>query len=634
MASSNSNSGEGNTDQGGSFSEPAFHQWRLNREWSGTTEDLTRSPSHLAFEADTVIRKLRKFVLHSYVGGWKSLSDLTELPECPPPEVAGNRSVPLSHPWTYRTIRRLLRLMEATADRPKNSPYVPYITVSKSERDLLFEWRPLLKKHDGFRAFTQYLLHHTFRSEREDKILASYSLVRRNFGLDPDYHGGSDLLPDGARAIELLWLYAAFVDPSIRWTNPHPPSGKARVIRQHGVPDKIREEALDFYLDRKGRDGIVLMTNSPDSHYQRKKNLSGLLEEADQTEPEVELPEATYRVVKYHNEMVQDRGGKQMFTRLADNAQEAVDHLKSGVAQIDSDSVAGVRASIRRVRAFEDLPRPVYKASSYTPRPTSVGSNHLMQIPSEALAEMFTPQYVYLDGSKIQLALFEQLARSMDQECPTIRDYLKGHLDGQFDLWQTIGASIDLPDEDASRDAAKRGTYAALYFSGEDNLYRQISKEYAKSSEQSSDAWPSGEDVDGFFDHPVIEELLEVRESMKQRVESDGEIEDAFGIARSADDFSERSNPERTMLSCILQGHELRLMEPLYEMAIEEQRRDREDRFRIALYKYDGILAWIREGNKQREREKWTRRMQEVFDDRAENVLTRLDVEQVGAPDS
>jgi hypothetical protein len=257
-----------------------------------------------------------------------------------------------------------------------------------------------------------------------------------------------------------------------------------------------------------------------------------------------------------------------------------------------------------------------------------------MQIPSEALAEMFTPHYMYLDGSKIQLALFERLARRMDERCPTIRDYLKRHLSGEFDLWQEIASSVDLPDESASRDAAKRGTYAALYFSGEDNLHRELCSEYAKSCEGSSDSWPQGDDVQGFFDHPVIEELLEVRQSMKKKVESEGEIEDAFGIARSVENFSERSNPERTMLSCILQGHELRLMEPLYEMAIEEQRRDREDRFRIALYKYDGILVWIREGNKQREREKCTRRMQEVFDDRAEDVLTRLDVEQVGAPDS
>jgi hypothetical protein len=428
----------------------------------------------------------------------------------------------------------------------------------------------------------------------------------------------------------LLWLYAAFIDPSIRWTNPHPQSGKARIIKKHGAPEEIRVEALDFYLDRRGRDGIVLMADSPDSYYQRKKNLSALLEEAERTEPEVELPEATYRVVNYHNEMVKERGGKQMFTRLAENAQRAIDHLKSGVEKIESDSVAGVRASIRRVRAFEDLPRPVYKASSYTPRPTSVGSNHLMQIPSEALAEMFTPHYVYLDGSKIQLALFEQLARSMDQTCPAIRDHLKGHLAGDFDLWKEIASSIDLPDDDASRDAVKRGTYAALYFSGKDNLYRQISKEYAKSAENGPDNWPRGEDVEGFFDHPVIKELLEVRVSMKQKVNSEGVIEDAFGIPRSADDFSERSNPERTMLSCILQGHELRLMYPLYELAMEERESDRGDRFRIALYKYDGILAWIREGNKQRERQKWIRRMERAFNDRAEDVLTRLDVEQIG----
>lgn len=619
---------------------------RLHRSWTGVSDDLPRKFLSATIEydgreisileVDPVLKKFREYVDYSFGRGRKSLSEITELPGIPPPEVQLGGTLPSSHPWRYRSARRLLRVLHATKERPSNSTYIPYIAVSKRERDLLFEWRPLLRKHDGFRAFTQYLIHHTFRTERENEILASKDVVRRNFGVRTDYEGSGAGLPQDARAIELLWLYALLIDPKLRFRDYHHPSGKARTIKEHGIPEEIREEALDFYLDRRGREGVVLMTGaSPDDYYQRNKSLETLLAEADRKEPEVKLPEATFRIIDYHNWLVQDRGGKQMFTELAKNARSAVEHLKSDIDRIDhidDDSVAGIRASIRRIRSFENLPRPVYKPAKFTPRPTSLGGNHLMQIPSEALAEMFTSHHVYLDGSKIQLALFERFARKMGEGCPTVREYLQRHLYGEFDLWREIGSSMDLQDEGARRDAAKRGMYAALYFSGAPNLYREICETYAASaSDRYSDEWPRGEQIEGFFDHPVVEELLEVREALEEEVESRDYIEDAFGIERSLNDFSDRSNPKRTMLSCLLQGHELKLMRPLYEIAEEERRRDRDDRFRIALYKYDGILLWMREGHKERVRRKWVGRMQETFSEHADDVLTRLDVEEIGA---
>lgn len=248
------------------------------------------------------------------------------------------------------------------------------------------------------------------------------------------------------------------------------------------------------------------------------------------------------------------------------------------------------------------------------------------------MKEMFTPRYIYLDGSKIQLALFEKLARDMGMNCHKITGHLRRHLDGEFDLWSEIGSAIDLPDGDARRQAAKRATYAALYFSGEPNLYRVLCSEYAKAT--SMNIWPDGNDVEGFFDHPVIQDLSTASKSMKKTLGEKGEIEDAFGVTRAAKDFEERGNPKRTLLSCVLQGHELRLMQPLYDEAIREQERDRADRFRIAIYKYDGIVVWIREGHKERDRKKWIGCLQSAFDEEAEDVLSRLDIEQIGSPKS
>jgi hypothetical protein len=216
--------------------------------------------------------------------------------------------------------------------------------------------------------------------------------------------------------------------------------------------------------------------------------------------------------------------------------------------------------------------------------------------------------------------------------CSVIRRHLQKHLDGEIDLWDELGASLDLPDRSASRQAAKRATYAALYFSGEPNLIRTLCKEYAKATRGSG--WPDEDDVEGFFDHPLVEDLRTARGSMKTYLEEQGEVEDAFGIKRSLEDFESRDNPKRTLLSCVLQGYELDLMWPLYEIAEEERERDEDDRFRIALYKYDGIVVWMREGHKERVRKRWIGEMQEAFDENAEDVLTRLDVERSGPPEN
>jgi hypothetical protein len=366
--------------------------------------------------------------------------------------------------------------------------------------------------------------------------------------------------------------------------------------------------------------------------YRKRKRLEQMLRRAEAHEPEVEMPDATYAVIGYHNSLVQDRGGKSMFTSLAQKADEAIGRLTSGVEDITREDGEGMWATVERVRAFERLPRPIYRTASYTPRPVSVGGNHPMQMPGDVLTAMFTTRYVYLDGSKIQLALFEKLAREIGINCSVLRAHLNEHLDGEIDLWDELGSSLDLPDRSASRQAAKRATYAALYFSGAPNLTKTLCSEYSKATRGNE--WPDGDDVAGFFKHPLVKDLLSARDSMKAHLKEKGGMEDAFGIKRSTGDFSGSKNPARTLLSCVLQGHELKLMWPLYKEAIAERKRNRKDRFRIALYKYDGIVLWVREGHKEREKQKWIGELQDAFNGNAEDVLTRLDLEQDGPPES
>ncbi len=102
-----------------------------------------------------------------------SLSEVSSLPHVPPDLEAFPYDLSPSHRWTYPSVRRLLRLAHATANRPNDAPYFRDVPVSEKKRKLLFEWRPLLKVHDGF------------RTEEENNILASRRLLRRAFGLDP-----------------------------------------------------------------------------------------------------------------------------------------------------------------------------------------------------------------------------------------------------------------------------------------------------------------------------------------------------------------------------------------------------------------------------------------------------------------
>ncbi len=181
---------------------PSFHSWLAAQNWrraedrKNYNENLPKRPSPEAFEHHLIIRGLLdEHVIERW--GVSSLSEVSDLPSVPSDLGALPHDLSPSRRWTYPSVRRLLSLAHATSDRPNDAPYFRDVPVSKKERELLFEWRPLLKVHDGFRAFTQHLVHHSFRTEAENNILASRRLLRRAFGLDPKPQTGQ--FPQDAR---------------------------------------------------------------------------------------------------------------------------------------------------------------------------------------------------------------------------------------------------------------------------------------------------------------------------------------------------------------------------------------------------------------------------------------------------
>ncbi|MCS3862946.1 hypothetical protein GGP86_002735 [Salinibacter ruber] len=180
---------------------PSLNEWRsaqdFRRKGDGAkyNKALPEEASPDAFGHHPIISGLLEE--HLSDPRTSSLSEVSSLPHVPPDLEAFPYDLSLSHRWTYPSVRRLLRLAHATANRPNDTPYFRDVPVSQKERELLFEWRPLLKVHDGFRAFTQHLVHHSFRTEEEKNILSSRRLLRRAFGLDPKPQTGQ--FPQDAR---------------------------------------------------------------------------------------------------------------------------------------------------------------------------------------------------------------------------------------------------------------------------------------------------------------------------------------------------------------------------------------------------------------------------------------------------
>jgi hypothetical protein len=253
-------------------------------------------------------------------------------------------------------------------------------------------------------------------------------------------------------------------------------------------------------------------------------------------------------------------------------------------------------------------------------------------------------------------AQFDEQTDHTSYDTSAINERLRTHLDdgAHFDLWGDLRASVDLDTDterqtQAAKNAVKRGTYSAVYGAKKQTVMRNICKEYANRGGTYPNTHAPAE---GFLDHPMIDQLLDVRRRIRGKISYDDGGMDPFGRWLERETFKETDKDDiseerrsydgddyegyghkkgaKSLLAYIVQGMEVKTLWPIFQAAIKEAERDSNDRWRVMQYRYDEVIIWAR---KRREVEKWANHARSLVADYAdaEGLLTQLDVEY--APD-
>ncbi|OZC02846.1 hypothetical protein BSZ36_07590 [Rubricoccus marinus] len=193
------------------------------------------------------------------------------------------------------------------------------------------------------------------------------------------------------------------------------------------------------------------------------------------------------------------------------------------------------------------------------------------------------PDAVELDLSSAHFAI-----AAKDWGLPDLYDFLST---GQS-LWMPLLEHVGLPPELRFKKVVKSGSYGVVYGAGE----RRIISDMQAEHEALTGSQMPAEQASRLLTHPLIRETLEGRtrelESIREAIRDRGYVLDCFGkqISRGKNGFGHANERDfsRSILAQLNQARELRLMEPLLELAEAESRKARPN-WRIVLWQHDGV---------------------------------------------
>ena len=216
-----------------------------------------------------------------------------------------------------------------------------------------------------------------------------------------------------------------------------------------------------------------------------------------------------------------------------------------------------------------------------------------------------------------------ELGRHLQAELEDDTDLLAGG-----DLWMELARACDtsiLTNIEALRGAVKR-LYSVPYGMKFSQVQHEILLDYAAYG----GTYPgSHEPLAGLHSHPLIAELLETRETLREIIGEEHGLYDATGrfIPLSAwNETKDREDRWRGLMSYINASYETEIIGAAFEEAIKEKERDARTRFKIWLYQGDGFTIRV---SSKASAQAQVRTLKQAVADKAEElgVPTELEVD-------
>ena len=443
---------------------------------------------------------------------------------------------------------------------------------TRTRRDLS-EWCTALAENESYMHLACMLVARLYVDKGSGKPLLSETIVRQCFGESTTYQGGGDR-PTIEQHLE---AYQESVDPAFDWSGYHPSKGLARVCTAHGIPERILERHDEAMMEHFEKEFLLSGKKANDSN--RRAMRKEMREEYEAYAPELDPPKDALQWARYLNGR-----SPRTFNAL---------HERWAEARLAASRLPSRGRSHGAISALDKIalqPKPLYRFGDRTARLQAPGS--ITNLDSEIRPILYPDErWIELDLSKAQLAIaakeWAQFDGISEEDLSVTRQHLRGHLSGEIDLWEELMQAAGLEGR-AGKYAIKRGTYAVVYGGG---ITQGVGNAFRDGYKQRGGQQPPSGAFDGFREHPVISELLSVRERILSLIREEGKVEDCFGREIP---FAGGDNPERSVLAVVAQSREMHLMRPLLEAAQEEAAKSRAA-FQIVLYQFDGVTIRVRQ---------------------------------------
>ncbi len=511
--------------------------------------------------------------------------------------------------------------------------WVPDKPVPTSTYADIITWRPILEDSAPLMSIHQLILTSTKRDDNAATertcagMPAACELICGAFGYKPQR--AWDV---GLNAGIFLELYQSRVDSDLTWSGWHGEKGRARVILNHSTPHEIMNSYLEFTMSpRSETDRTFLVSgkkaNTRDALRPERKKRERTV---NTNEPRVDPPETTLKMKEYLNNIPSNiftNGrygifGGDAFEKLAEKAREIPDEERR-------------RLELRKIYQMRAFPKPLYAGCDRSPRLRADRYNQLMNLKTKLRKSLYDPtKDRELDLSKAHLASYVPTVRQEGIATPELDRCLQGNLEDdtdlleQGDLWLDIATTLDttiFTDLQALRDAVKR-LYSIVYGMERGRMLHEIASEY----DDATGFYPeTHEPLEPLLSHPLVAELLETREKLREITNEKGGLHDANGnfIPLSAwNKTKAREDRWRGVMAYVNASYETEIVGAAFEEAIKEKERDARTRFKIWLYQADGFTIRV---SSKASVDAQVKRLKQVVADKAEElgVPTKLEVD-------
>ena len=446
-------------------------------------------------------------------------------------------------------------------------------SVTRGFRAALAEELPGLGTHKDYWLMTQHLLFGTWHDVDTGLLMISAELLAAIEGKPSNHHYNAMTFLDRYRTQVL--------DFSIQESVLHsdPDRCKVRSVKQITLPVRV-QELVEAERRTRDSDRVWMSTGNTamrkHSSEQRKADRAKVNQQAQGGFVNL----STRLLLDYLNALPPHR-----FTAALKHLPEA---MEAAATLSDAENQLNLLTSIR------DYAQPFYVPVDKTTRVYSLRESVLRL--HRDLRKIMTQDWITADLKSAQLAIVATV-----WDVPSLRDYLR---EGKS-VWRDLCGHMGVGFTDDHKAGMKTALYALVYGAGDQRLEAHMAKHFGTTLPGES-----GKDIFGAFKrHPVIRSLLLARGRQLKKIRNESGGEDAFGnftaiVKTRKDGYGFEYDNARSILACIAQSYEIKLLLPAIQMAVTEQFGSHG--FTLTTFLHDGFTFDVHHAS---DREDWTEKL-------------------------